>query len=93
MLDLQFICDNRDAVEVNCANRGVAVDLNKLIELRESRNQLIQEGDELRHQQKQLSAEIPKTKDAEKNQSLIAQGKELREKISANESKQKEIDA
>lgn len=90
MLDLQFICDNKDAVAKNCENRGVTVDLDRLVELRESRNQLIQEGDRLRHRQKEISAEIPKTKDAEQKQALIAQGKELREKISANESAQKE---
>ncbi len=27
MLDLQFICENRDAVEANCRNRGVDADL------------------------------------------------------------------
>lgn len=92
MLDLQFICDNKDAVAANCAHRGVAVDLNRLLELRESRNQLIVEGDDLRHRQKEVSAEIPKTKDAEKKQALITQGRELREQIAANEAGQKVIE-
>ena len=93
MLDLQFICDNKDAVAANCENRGVAVDLDRLLELRESRNQLITEVDNLRHRQKEVSGEIPKTKDAEKKQSLIAQGKELREQIAANEAGLKVIEA
>ncbi len=92
MLDLQFICDNKDAVAENCENRGVTVDLERLVELRESRNQLIAEGDQLRHRQKEVSNEIPKTKEAEPRNALIAQGRELREQISANEVRQKELD-
>ncbi len=91
MLDLQYICDNKDAVAENCKNRGVQVNLDRVLELRDSRNQLIQEGDQLRHDQKAISAEIPQTKDTEQKQSLIAKGKELREQISVNEAKQKEI--
>ena len=93
MLDLQYICENKDAVAENCKNRGVQVDLDRLIELRESRNRLIQGGDELRHQQKEVSSEIPKTKDADQKQALIAKGKELREQVSANEAEQKQIEA
>jgi seryl-tRNA synthetase len=85
MLDLQFLYENKTAVAANCENRGAAVNLDRLLELRESRNQLITEGDQLRHRQKEISAEIPKTKDAEKKQALIAQGKELREQIAAND--------
>ena len=59
MLDLQFICDNRDAVAENCRNRGVEVDIDKLVELRERRSGLIQEGDRLRHDQKATSSQIP----------------------------------
>jgi seryl-tRNA synthetase len=92
MLDLQFICDNKDAVAANCENRGVAANLDRLVELREARNQLIVEGDNLRHQQKEVSAEIPKTKDAGQKQILIAQGKELREQIAANEANQKAVE-
>lgn len=93
MLDLQYICENQETVAENCKNRGIKVNLDRVVELRDSRNQLIQEGDSLRHRQKEISSEIPKTKDNEQKQALIAQGKELREKIGANEAKQKEIEA
>lgn len=85
MLDLQFVCENREAVEANCRNRGVVVDLTQLTALRELRSKLIVEGDNLRRDQKEISAQIPKTKDAEAKQKLIAKGKELREAITANE--------
>ena len=85
MLDLQFVCENREAVEANCRNRGVAVDLSQLLTLRDQRSKLIVEGDNLRRDQKEISAQIPKTKDADEKQKLIAKGKELREAITANE--------
>jgi seryl-tRNA synthetase len=85
MLDLQFVCENLEAVETNCRNRGVTVDLSRITALRELRSKLIVVGDNLRREQKEISAQIPTTKDAEAKQKLIAKGKELREAITANE--------
>ena len=85
MLDLNFVCDNLETVEANCRNRGVAVELNQLLSLRDQRSKLIVEGDNLRRDQKEISSQIPKTKDADEKQKLIARGKELREAIAANE--------
>lgn len=92
MLDLQFICDNRDEVEKNCKARGVNVDIDAVISLRDERNQLIASGDELRRQQKEVSGRIPKAS-AEERPVFIAQGKQLREQISETEAKQKEVEA
>ena len=91
MLDLQYLCDNKDAVLLNCRNRGVTVDLDKILALRDRRSQAIQEGDALRHQQKDVSAQIPKASAADKP-ALVAKGKEFREKIAANEALVKEIE-
>ena len=84
MLDLQFVCDNRAAVEENCRNRGVPLDLSPLVSLADCRRQLIAAGDQLRHQQKELSAQIPKAPAADKP-GLIARGKEMRDQITAAE--------
>jgi len=92
MLDLQFICDNRDAVAENCRNRGVEVDIDKLVELRERRSGLIQDGDRLRHDQKATSSQIPKAA-ADEKQSLIARGKELRGLVGENEVELKQLEA
>ena len=92
MLDLQFICENADAVAENCRNRGVDVDLEKLLTLREQRSRLIKEGDDLRHDQRETSAKIPQTKDADEKQPLIARGKELRGLIQDNESQLKQFE-
>ncbi|MCP4173490.1 MAG: serine--tRNA ligase [Fuerstiella sp.] len=92
MLDLQFICDNRDEVEQNCKARGVAVDLDAVIRLRDERNKLIVAGDELRRQQKETSSKIPKASADERPQ-LIENGKQLRTQISETESRQKQVEA
>ncbi len=91
MLDLQFICEHRDEVEQNCKARGVTVDLDAVIRLREERNKLNAEGDELRRQQKEASSKIPKAS-AEERPKLIELGKALRQKVSETESAQKEIE-
>ncbi len=60
MLDLQFICDNLELITKNCADRNVTIDLSRLLELRDKRIELIQQADQTRHAQKELSAAIPK---------------------------------
>ena len=93
MLDLQFIYDNQDAVAENCRNRGIEVDVAKIVELRNQRSGLITQGDRRRHEQKQTSLQIPKAADAEQKQSLIARGKEFREAVNANEAELKQVEA
>ena len=92
MLDLQFICDNQDLVDANCRNRGVSADIAALVKLRERRSELIGNEDGLRHEQKESSSLIPKTKDATEKQRLIARGKELREQINIAEAERRQVE-
>jgi len=91
VLDLQFICENRDAVIDNCRQRGVTADVDAVIRLREERNALICKGDELRRQQKDISAQIPKAT-AEVRPALIEQGKLLRDQVSQTEELQRAVE-
>ncbi len=81
MLDLQFICENRDLVIDNCKKRGVEANVDAVIRLRDERNSLIAKGDDLRRQQKEVSALIPKASPEERPK-LVEQGKQLREQVS-----------
>ena len=92
MLDLQFVCDQLEAVRTNCANRGVTVDLDGLLSLRSRRLELVTRIDQTRREQNELSAKIPQEKDAARKQELIARGKELRQVVSADEQALKEIE-
>lgn len=92
MLDLQFICDNIDAVSANCKARGVSVDVSAIAELRNDRNAKIASADNLRRQQKEVSSQIPKAS-ADDRPALIAQGKELRQQISEIDTALKAVEA
>lgn len=85
MLDLQFICDNAELVAENCRNRGVDVDVPKVVELRHRRGELQQKGDTLRSEQKSISKQTGKAKDADERTPLIARGKELRGEVATAE--------
>lgn len=91
MLDLQFLCDNRELVEQNGRNRGVKLDLSKLIDLAGQRRQLILKGDQLRRDQKEVSSQIPKAP-ADQKAGLVAKGKELREQITQAEKELAEVE-
>jgi len=93
MLDLQYICDHLDEVAENCRNRGVTVDLDAFLGLRNRRGELIAEVDNLRREQNEVSAKIPKEKDAAQKQALIARGKELRQEVSQREAELKDAEA
>jgi seryl-tRNA synthetase len=82
MLDLQFICDHRDEVVENCRKRGVQADVEAVLRLRQDRNELIVRGDEIRRQQKDVSAQIPKAAPADRP-ALVEQGRVLRDQVAA----------
>lgn len=91
MLDLQYICENADAVEENCRQRGAAANVARVVELAQRRRELIASGDALRHEQKSVSSQIPKAS-ADDRPALIAKGKELREQISQVEAEQRTVE-
>lgn len=93
MLDLQFICDNADLVSLNCRNRGVQVDLQTVLRLRQLRGETILQGDNLRREQNEVAQSIPKEKDANRKQAAIARGKELKSLVAASEAALKDIEA
>ncbi len=93
MLDLQFVCDNLDAVRTNCQHRHVAVDLDRLLELRELRSQLIVTIDKDRQRQNEIAQAIPKEKSPDVKKALIEEGKTLKLAAPGFESKLKEIEA
>ena len=92
MLDLQFICDQQELMLENCRNRGVKIALDRIVELRDQRSRLISQGDELRHDQKETSSQIPKAS-ADDRPALIARGKQLREEVAGIEDKQKQVES
>lgn len=92
MLDLQFVCENLDAVRTNCQNRHVQVDLDRLLGLREQRSQLIVSLDRDRQRQNEIAQAIPKEKSPEARQALIEQGKALKQSVPTVEAQLKDVE-
>ncbi len=85
MLDLKYIRENLDQVIENTKNRQVTADPQRVVELYDRRNQLLQASESLRHR-RNLNARAMKRKlDPEKRQELIEEGKSLKEQISGLE--------
>src|SRR5581483_8294772 len=85
MLDAAFIRDHFDAVKANCANRNIKADVDRVVQLDDERKRLEQQTQTLQQRQNEVSKLIPKEKDPEKKKALIAEGKELREKVAGME--------
>lgn len=92
MLDIKFIRENTERVKQNTLDKGYKnVDIDRVIELDQERKALGQEIDSLRYRRNEIanSMKIAKSKPSSE---LIAEGKELKEKISALEDKYRHID-
>lgn len=84
MLDLQFVCDHAAEVEANCRNRRVDVDVQAIVTLRDRRRDLIQSGDGLRREQKEIAGQIPKAS-ATDRPTLVERGRALKTLVAENE--------
>ena len=57
MLDINFIRENSDKIKKVCQNKGIDLDIDKLLSLDGKRRKLIQESEALRFEQKKLGKE------------------------------------
>lgn len=92
MLDAQLIRDKLDAVKANCRNRNVQADVDRVVALDDERRRLVQEAQVLQQRQNELSKQIPKEKDAAKKQTLIQEGRTLREQVAGVEPRLKQAE-
>ncbi len=93
MLDAAFIRENLEAVRSNCHNRGVlGADPDLAVSLDEQRKKLAHETQQIQQRANELSKLIPKEKEAQAKQDLIAEGKRLREQVQVLEKQSKGIE-
>jgi seryl-tRNA synthetase len=93
MLDAQFIRDHLDAVKVNCKNRNVQADVDRVVELDDQRKQLTHAAQLVQQRQNEISKGIPKEKDKDKKQGLIEEGRKLRDEVATHEAQVKQVEA
>lgn len=92
MLDVQFIRENLYAVKANCRHRNVQADVDRVIQLDDERKKIVQATQVLQQKQNEIAKLIPTEKDKAKKQELIAQGRQLREQVGAQETQLKQLE-
>lgn len=93
MLDPNYIRANLDAVVANCRNRNVAADPVAVVRLDDERKKVVHEAQLLQQRANAIAKSIPQEKDAAKKQSLIAEGKALRDQIAGSERQVRQVEA
>ncbi len=81
MLDIKFIRNNVEKIKQNIKNRGMSFDLERLLSVDEERRRLINEIEPLRAEQKKVSEEIAKEKEAAIREEKISSMKKIKEEI------------
>ncbi len=84
MLDIKFIRENADLVKKGAKDKQFDVDIDHLLSLDTRRRELIQESEQVRARRNQVASSI-KSASNEERPTLIAEGKELKEKLSSME--------
>jgi seryl-tRNA synthetase len=90
MLDRKFVLENADAVQQNCDRRGVKVDVRRFVDLETQRRQKQLDVEQLNRQANETSKSIGKAKDEAEREARKAEGRRLREQVTAA---QGEVDA
>lgn len=87
MLDMKIVMRDPEAIQTNCNNRRVKVNVSEVIEAYQQRNNVSQELEKLRQKQNEIAQKIPKEKDAAARAQLIEEGKQLKSEIPELEKK------
>lgn len=90
MYDVKFIVEDPENVKAGAKKKHVNVDIDKIIELYEKRNEILQKVEELRAEQNKVSKEIPQSNDKAK---LLKQMGNVKNQIKKLEPKIEELEA
>lgn len=93
MLDRKFIIDNAALVAENCANRGVQVDVSRLVDLETARREKLQEVQKWNQRANEVSKSIGKAKDDSEREARKTEGRQLREKKDSAQAEHDRLDA
>ncbi len=96
MLSRQFVRENPETVREALANKGVDVDLDRILDVDEEWRELKSRGDDLRHERNEVSSRIGDLKQAGKEaeaQEAIERSQELKAELQAIEERADELEA
>ena len=93
MLDVGYIRDHLEVVKTNCKNRlAPHAEVDRVLQLDDHRKALLSRQQTLQAQANQVAKSAGPEKDPTKKQDLIAEGKRLREQVTAIEHQVKQVD-
>ena len=96
MLSRQFVREHPDVVREALKNKGVDVDLDRILDVDEEWRELKQRGDDLRHQRNEVSSTIGELKQAGKDKEAdeaIARSQEIKSELQEIEKRADELEA
>ncbi|MGQ9627235.1 MAG: serine--tRNA ligase [Anaerolineae bacterium] len=93
MLDLKFICENVELVREALVKLNTTAPIDEILALDEERRRLIQDAESLRARRNAVSKEIGRMPEGEERQALIAEMKQLGERISEIDARLREVEA
>lgn len=91
MLDIKYIRENKEEVKKNCELRNIKCDIDRLLELDEKRRSLVTYTEELNAEKNKLNELIKMSKDDER-ETLIEQGKGIKEKLEKTKPELEEVE-
>lgn len=92
MLDRKYILQHPDLVRENCRKRGVACDIDRLVEWEQQRLQALQRVQDLNRQANETSKSIGKAKDEADRNAIIARGRELRQQKDEAQAREQQLE-
>jgi len=91
MLDIKFIREHLDAVKKNCTDRGVAVDLDRFMELDDQYRDRLHAIEDIRRQQNETAKSMKGKLEPDARQKLIEQGKQLKRDAEAADEAMRQV--
>ncbi|KKS26359.1 MAG: Serine-tRNA ligase [Parcubacteria group bacterium GW2011_GWA2_42_11] len=88
MLDIKFIRENKEEIKKAIKNKRISLDLDKLLEVDDSRLLFLRQIEDLQAQKNKLNKEI---EGADNKNEVIAKGKGIKEKLTEIEPRYKEL--
>ncbi len=92
MIDYRELKSRRDEIAKNIADRNMKVDVDEAIRLQDKRSQLMKAAEELRAARNENAQKMKGKMDNEARQALIAEGRDIKEKIAATEAELETVD-
>ncbi|MBM3998550.1 MAG: serine--tRNA ligase [Planctomycetes bacterium] len=92
MLDRKYIVDHAEEVKENCARRGAAVDVDRLVEIEELRRAKLQDVQELNRRANEVAKSIGSCKDPTARAERVEEGRRLRDAKDTAQSEHDRLD-